>query len=66
MGRLAKVLLCAVLAVCLSGCAPKEYTGQIFAMDTFMQLTVYGDGEGVTLDPNHGSVAPKGNMSFKK
>lgn len=22
--------------------------------------------EGVTLDPNHGSVAPKGNVSFKK
>ena len=48
MGRWAKVLLCTVLAVCLTGCAPKEYTGQIFAMDTFMQLTVYGDGDGVT------------------
>ena len=45
MGRLAKVLLCTALAVCLIGCAPKEYTGQIFAMDTFMQLTVYGDGD---------------------
>ena len=48
MGRWAKVLLCAALAVCLTACAPKEYTGQIFAMDTFMQLTVYGDGDGVT------------------
>lgn len=48
MGRWAKVLLCAALAVCLAACAPKEYTGQIFAMDTFMQLTVYGDGDGVT------------------
>ena len=48
MSRWTKVLLCTVLVFCLSGCAPKEYTGQIFAMDTFMQLTVYGDGEGVT------------------
>lgn len=29
-------------------------------------LTLLYLQQGVTLDPNHGSVAPKGNMSFKK
>lgn len=48
MSRWARVLGCAVLVICLAGCAPKEYTGQIFAMDTFMQMSVYGDGAEVT------------------
>lgn len=40
-------LICALaLFLSLSGCAapPKEATSQIFAMDTFMTLTVYGKG----------------------
>jgi thiamine biosynthesis lipoprotein len=56
MGRLARVLLCAALAVCLSGCAPKEYTGQIFAMDTYMELTAYGKNAEVALKDIIGTI----------
>ncbi len=35
------LLLC--LLLCLTGCSEKPVTKQIFAMDTYMELTAYGD-----------------------
>lgn len=48
MGRWKKALFCAGLALCLAGCGTKEYQSQVFAMDTFMELTVYGQGSDVS------------------
>lgn len=46
-------LICALaLLLSLAGCAapPREATSQIFAMDTFMNLTVYGKGTEVSAE----------------
>lgn len=40
-------LLC--LLLCLSGCSEQKVTKQIFSMDTFMELTAYGDNAEVAL-----------------
>ncbi len=41
------LLLC--LLLCLTGCSEKPVTKQIFAMDTYMELTAYGDNAEVAL-----------------
>ena len=41
------LLLC--LLLCLTGCSEKPVTKQIFSMDTYMELTAYGDNADVAL-----------------
>ncbi len=41
--RRALPAVCLVLALALSSCAPQKRTASFFAMDTFMELTVYGE-----------------------
>ena len=36
-------MLTLCLLLCLTGCSEKPVTKQIFAMDTYMELTAYGD-----------------------
>lgn len=50
MRRAASLILALALSGLLTGCAPKEAESQIFAMDTFMNLTVYGKGHEVTAE----------------
>lgn len=45
MRRAALFLLAALTALSLASCTPERYTSTFFAMDTVMELTVYGDGD---------------------
>ena len=44
MNRIRFSALVLALVLLLGGCAPQEYSRQIFAMDTFMSMTAYGKG----------------------
>ena len=43
------IMLTLCLLLCLTGCSEKPVTKQIFAMDTYMELTTYGDKAEVAL-----------------
>ena len=43
-GTIACAALALALTLLLCGCAQKQATTEIFAMDTVMQLTAYGSG----------------------
>ena len=47
MRRAASAILCLALLLALAGCAPQARTATVFAMDTVMELTAYGDREAV-------------------
>ena len=56
-----RILPAAVLAaVCLTGCAkpePQEYSTDLFAMDTYMQLKVWNTDDGASLDAAAARIA---------
>ena len=46
---LLSIILLVCLLLCLTGCSEKSVTKQIFAMDTYMEMTAYGDHADVAL-----------------
>ena len=56
-GTIACAVLALALTLLLCGCAQKQATTEIFAMDTVMQLTAYGSGAERALGVAEGELA---------
>ena len=56
-GTIACAALALALTLLLCGCAQKQATTEIFAMDTVMQLTAYGSGAERALGVAEGELA---------
>lgn len=49
LNRITYLIFALCLLLCLTGCSEKSVTKQIFAMDTYMEMTAYGDNAEVAL-----------------